>query len=77
VAGIDLMDTILARSTESGWRVFFLGSEQGVVEEAVWREPRARERERHEGLVVAAYRNEYWTPDEEFDVVRRHGRRPT
>lgn len=64
VAGIDFMEALLARAAERGWRVFFLGATDEVVRATV-----AVERERHPGLVVAGYRNGYWTPDEEDAVV--------
>lgn len=66
VAGIDLMDDVLGRAAERGWRVYFLGAHPEVVEEVV-----RRETLQHRGLVVAGYRDGYWTPDEEPDIVRR------
>jgi N-acetylglucosaminyldiphosphoundecaprenol N-acetyl-beta-D-mannosaminyltransferase len=65
VAGIDLMDDVLARAAVKGWRVYFLGARQEIVEEVV-----RREILRHPGLTVAGYRNGYWTPAEEAGVVR-------
>jgi N-acetylglucosaminyldiphosphoundecaprenol N-acetyl-beta-D-mannosaminyltransferase len=65
VAGIDLMDDVLARAAVKGWRVYFLGARQEVVEEVA-----RRETARHPGLTVAGFRNGYWTPLEEAGVVR-------
>jgi N-acetylglucosaminyldiphosphoundecaprenol N-acetyl-beta-D-mannosaminyltransferase len=64
VAGIDFMDALLARAAERGWRVFFLGATDEVVERTV-----AVELERHPGLQVAGWRNGFWTEDEEDAVV--------
>lgn len=66
VAGIDLMDRLLARAAARGWRVYFLGARQEVVEEVV-----QREQVRHPGLVVAGYRNGYWDAAEEDAVVEQ------
>jgi N-acetylglucosaminyldiphosphoundecaprenol N-acetyl-beta-D-mannosaminyltransferase len=65
VAGIDLMDHLLALAARKGWGVYFLGARQQVVEDAV-----AVERRRHPGLDVVGFRNGYWTESEEDEVVR-------
>jgi N-acetylglucosaminyldiphosphoundecaprenol N-acetyl-beta-D-mannosaminyltransferase len=64
VAGIDLMDDVLGRAAQHGWRVYFLGARQEIVDEVV-----RREQVRHPGLVVAGQRDGYWTRDEEPEVV--------
>jgi N-acetylglucosaminyldiphosphoundecaprenol N-acetyl-beta-D-mannosaminyltransferase len=64
VAGIDLMDDVLGRAARHGWRVYFLGARQEVVDEVV-----RRELVRHPGLVITGHRNGYWTADEEAEVV--------
>jgi N-acetylglucosaminyldiphosphoundecaprenol N-acetyl-beta-D-mannosaminyltransferase len=64
VAGIDFMEAMLERAAERGWRVYFLGATEEVVRATV-----DVERERHPGLVVAGFRNGYWTADEEDAVV--------
>lgn len=64
VAGIDLMDSLLARAAQRGWRVYLLGARSEVVTEVV-----QREQERHPGLVVAGFRDGYWKPEQEADVV--------
>lgn len=64
VAGIDLMERLLARAAERGWTVYLLGARQEVVERV------ARiEQERHPGLLIAGYRNGYWPAQEEDAVV--------
>lgn len=64
VAGIDFMDALLARAAERGWSVYFLGATDAVVDTVV-----AAEQDRHPGLRVAGWRNGFWTPEEEADVV--------
>jgi N-acetylglucosaminyldiphosphoundecaprenol N-acetyl-beta-D-mannosaminyltransferase len=64
VAGIDLMEALLGRSGERGWRVYLLGARQDVVEEVV-----RREVSRHPRLDIVGYRNGYWSPGEEASVV--------
>jgi N-acetylglucosaminyldiphosphoundecaprenol N-acetyl-beta-D-mannosaminyltransferase len=66
VAGIDLMDALMARAAERGWRVFVLGAKDEVLERAA-----AVLRERHRGLVLAGMRNGYFNPDEVEDVVEQ------
>ena len=55
VAGIDLMERLLALAEERGYRVFFLGARQEVLEEAV-----RRIRARHPHLEIAGFRNGYF-----------------
>jgi N-acetylglucosaminyldiphosphoundecaprenol N-acetyl-beta-D-mannosaminyltransferase len=64
VAGIDFMEAMLDRAADRGWRVYFLGATEEVVQTAV-----AVELERHPGLHVVGVRNGYWTPEEEASVV--------
>jgi N-acetylglucosaminyldiphosphoundecaprenol N-acetyl-beta-D-mannosaminyltransferase len=64
VAGIDLMEHLLARAAREGWSAYFLGAKQGVVEATVEEEQR-----RHPGLKVAGFRDGHWTPEEEAGVV--------
>ncbi len=64
VAGIDLMERLLARAALRKWPVYLLGARQEVVERVA-----EIERDRHPGLLIAGYRNGYWAPDEETAVV--------
>jgi N-acetylglucosaminyldiphosphoundecaprenol N-acetyl-beta-D-mannosaminyltransferase len=64
VAGIDLMDAVLARAAARGHRVYFLGARAEVVRTVV-----EIESERHPGLCVAGARDGYWSPEEEAEVV--------
>jgi N-acetylglucosaminyldiphosphoundecaprenol N-acetyl-beta-D-mannosaminyltransferase len=64
VAGIDLMEAVLARSSYAEWPVYFLGATDDVVTKVV-----EIEALRHKGLRVAGHRNGFWTAEEEEQVV--------
>lgn len=64
VAGIDLFTSLVERAACKGWRVFFLGTHEEIVTKAV-----NVFRARHPTLRLAGYRNGYWRPDQEEDVV--------
>jgi N-acetylglucosaminyldiphosphoundecaprenol N-acetyl-beta-D-mannosaminyltransferase len=66
VAGIDLMDELLALAERRGYRVFILGGRPHVLERAV-----ARLRERHPDLSIAGYRDGFYTDEEEPAVARQ------
>jgi len=63
VAGIDLMDRLLALAAAEGFPVYFLGARQEVLEEAV-----RRLCETYPGLPIAGYRNGYFGPEEDAEV---------
>lgn len=64
VTGIDLFEALMARAAEKGWRVFLLGAREEVVTTVLSRYER-----KYPGLTIAGYRNGYWKPEEEADVV--------
>lgn len=64
VPGIDLMDRLLKRGSERGYRVYFLGAAQDVLETAI-----ARTLADHPGIIVAGRRNGYFDTDEEPGIV--------
>jgi N-acetylglucosaminyldiphosphoundecaprenol N-acetyl-beta-D-mannosaminyltransferase len=64
VAGVDLFDALMVRAAQRGWRVYFLGATQAVLDEA-----RARYQARLPQLQFAGARNGYWRPEEEEQVV--------
>jgi N-acetylglucosaminyldiphosphoundecaprenol N-acetyl-beta-D-mannosaminyltransferase len=64
VTGIDLFEALMKRSAEKGWRVFLLGAREEVVGGVARIYPA-----RYPGLTLAGYRNGYWKPEEEEDVV--------
>jgi N-acetylglucosaminyldiphosphoundecaprenol N-acetyl-beta-D-mannosaminyltransferase len=67
VAGIDLMQALVERSEQRGWRVYFLGARGAVLEKMV-----ANYRVRFPALQIAGYRHGYWaSADEEKAVVEQ------
>jgi N-acetylglucosaminyldiphosphoundecaprenol N-acetyl-beta-D-mannosaminyltransferase len=60
VTGIDLMDRLVGRAAELGYRVFFLGAEAEVCRRVV-----SRYRARYPGLAVAGWRDGYFAQEEE------------
>jgi N-acetylglucosaminyldiphosphoundecaprenol N-acetyl-beta-D-mannosaminyltransferase len=66
VAGIDLMDALMARAAQRGWRVFILGARDEVLERAS-----AVLAERHPGLILAGTRNGYFKPEETAGVCEQ------
>ncbi|MYN07460.1 WecB/TagA/CpsF family glycosyltransferase [Pseudoduganella aquatica] len=66
VAGVDLFEALMQRSSKTGWRVFLLGAREEVVSEV------KRQYEiKYPGLTVCGYRNGYWKPEEEAGVVEQ------
>jgi N-acetylglucosaminyldiphosphoundecaprenol N-acetyl-beta-D-mannosaminyltransferase len=64
VAGIDLMFELLALAERRGYRIYLLGARADTMQTAV-----ARLRERHPALVVAGYRDGYFSDAEEPSVA--------
>ena len=64
VTGVDLFESLMARSAVKGWRVYLLGAREEVVARV-----RAIYTERYPGLVIAGHRNGYWKDAEEPQVV--------
>ena len=62
VAGIDLMEEVLVRARETGWRIYLLGGREHVVS-------RLAARLRSEGVHIVGVRNGYFGPGEERNVV--------
>lgn len=64
VTGVDLFEALMRRSAEKGWRVFLLGAREEVVSSV-----KEIYEKKYPGLVIAGYRNGYWTPEEEPGIV--------
>lgn len=64
IAGIDLMERLIELSVHKRYRLFFLGAKEDIVNE-VFR----IYRERFPELQIAGFRNGYWKPEEEENVV--------
>ncbi len=65
VAGVDLMEHLLETCADEGFRPYFLGAKKEVLHRAV-----AEARKRWPGLEFAGYRDGYFHPDDEDEVVR-------
>lgn len=65
VSGVDIMENLLKLCAEKGFRPYFFGAKQDVLEQAV-----ANIRKQYPSLVIAGYRNGYFTPDEEEGIIR-------
>jgi N-acetylglucosaminyldiphosphoundecaprenol N-acetyl-beta-D-mannosaminyltransferase len=64
VAGIDLMQALLARAALQGYRVYILGARPEVLERAV-----AHMRSRYPGIAVVGYRDGYYDDEHEAAVA--------
>jgi N-acetylglucosaminyldiphosphoundecaprenol N-acetyl-beta-D-mannosaminyltransferase len=65
VTGVDLFDSLVARCAEKGYQPYLLGARQEIVEKVV-----EVLKLRHPNLKIAGYRNGYWQPAEEAQVVQ-------
>ena len=65
VTGVDLFSSLIARCAERGHRPYLLGARPEIVERVV-----EVLKERHPALEIAGYRNGYWKPEEEAEVVQ-------
>lgn len=66
VAGIDLMQQLIAQASRKGHRVFFLGAEEEVVRDVV-----SHYRKTYPDLNICGYRNGYFKPEEESRVAKK------
>lgn len=66
VAGVDLFEALIKRSSEKSWRVYFLGAREEVV-----RSVKDLYEKQYPSLQVAGYRNGYWKPADEAGVVKQ------
>ncbi len=64
VAGVDLFQNLIKLCAEKGYRPFFFGAREWVVEKVV-----KEFKQRHPGLDVAGYRNGYYLEEEELEIA--------
>ena len=64
VNGTDLMEKLLARAAERGYRVFLLGARPDVIEDAA-----AEIERRHPGIRIVGKHHGYYRQDEEATVI--------
>mgnify|MGYP003806850081 CR=1 FL=1 len=65
ITGIELMEDLLRLAGQRGFRVFFFGSKQKVLDVVL-----EKCRRLYPGLTIAGARNGYYTPEEEQIIVR-------
>ena len=66
VAGIDLFIKLIERAAQKGYRLYFFGAEQVVVERVV-----EIFKGQYPSLQVAGWRNGYYKPEEEDEIVEQ------
>jgi N-acetylglucosaminyldiphosphoundecaprenol N-acetyl-beta-D-mannosaminyltransferase len=65
VNGTDLMDRLLARAHEKGYRIFFFGAKEEVLQVVL-----AKVRARYPGVRIVGFRNGYFNRADEPAIVR-------
>jgi N-acetylglucosaminyldiphosphoundecaprenol N-acetyl-beta-D-mannosaminyltransferase len=69
VNGTDLMEKLVKRSIEKGYRIFFFGAREEVVHKVI-----KIYKEKYPKLNVAGYRNGYFTKDQELEIAEEIGK---
>lgn len=64
VSGVDIMDRLVQRCAEKGYRPYFFGAKQDVLEKAI-----ANIRTQYPGIDIAGFRNGYFTLDQEPEII--------
>ena len=64
VSGVDIVDSVCQRSSELGWRIFFLGASPGVAEQAA-----ERMRLKHPGCNIVGTRHGFFPPESDQVVA--------
>jgi len=64
VAGIDLMQNLVAKSFENGYKCFFFGAQEKVVSKLVHKYSKLYSKD-----IIAGYRNGYFDSEEELNIV--------
>ncbi|MDR1583165.1 MAG: WecB/TagA/CpsF family glycosyltransferase [Prevotellaceae bacterium] len=68
VAGIDLMENLVALAHRKGYKCFFFGAKEDVVRRVI-----AIYAEKYSPKIIAGYRNGYYTHNEEETIARQIG----
>ena len=64
VAGIDLMESLVKKSFEKGYKCFFFGAKENVVSKVVGKYSKL-----YSKSIIAGYRNGFFNSNEEKDIV--------
>lgn len=65
VSGVDLAERLIADSSSSGYRIYLLGAEPGVAEEAA-----RRMTEKYPGSQIVGFRHGFFEPHEEAGIAQ-------
>ena len=65
VAGIDLMESLVKKSFEKGYKCFFFGAKENVVSKVVGKYSKL-----YSKSIIAGYRNGFFNSNEEKDIVK-------
>ena len=66
VAGIDLMQNLVARAAKKNYKIFFFGATEEIVKKVV-----KKYSKQYTPDIIAGYRNGYYTKEEEPDIARQ------
>jgi N-acetylglucosaminyldiphosphoundecaprenol N-acetyl-beta-D-mannosaminyltransferase len=66
VNGTDLMYSLMAKANEKGYRIFFFGAKQEVLDKVV-----ETVRRRYPGIQIAGFHHGYFSSSEEWDIVQQ------
>ncbi len=66
VNGTDLMYRLLERADEKGYRVFFFGAKEEILQAVL-----TRVRSEYPGVRIAGWQNGYFKPEDEWNVARK------
>lgn len=64
VSGVDIMENMLKLCAEKGFRPYFFGAKQEVLEQAI-----ANIKQQYPGITIAGYRNGYFKAEEEAQIM--------
>jgi len=66
VNGTDLMYSLLEKADEVGYRVFFFGAKEEILQAVL-----ARVRSEYPGVEIAGWQNGYFKPEDEWNIARK------
>lgn len=66
VAGVDLMERIVAEAHKNDYKIFFFGAKEEIVKEVV-----DRYASKYSPKIIAGYRNGYFKKEEEVSIVKQ------
>ena len=67
VNGTNLMEDLIAKSFEKGYKCFFFGAKEEIVKKVI-----THYSNKYSNKIIAGYRNGYYNMDDEKEIVDRH-----